>query len=861
MGRRPQTIGPYSLGERLGAGGMGEVYEAYDQRLDRWVAVKLIRPESAENETARERFRREARAAARLSHPSIVQIYDIVESDESDAIILELVEGEPLSGRIARGPLPAEEALRLGRQVAEGLAAAHARGLVHRDLKPENVMVTLEGHAKILDFGLAKRLEGEASLTEDHRVIGTFRSMSPEQARGLPVDHRSDLFSLGTLLYEMLTGTSPFAAPSTLETLTRICSHRPPSVREVVADVPQVVSDLVDRLLEKDAKLRPLDARGVARGLEAGSWPVRASVAGDDTTRFEGVPAALDSGPSPASPASPPPPTPRSLRRGWVVAGAALLLLLLGFAALRLLYPSPGPLHVAVMRPELPASALPAQLLASGLRFDLLRGLLGLDGVRPIPLEQVDEIVAGSPKGVARALAADEVVTSRLECTGDVCQVSLNRIDGRDGHLLWSQAFTTPLDRPYALGEAVQGYLGQAYPERRRISGAALSDVRPEDYSEYLRLRRAFEDKREGKGLDPEALFARLAVIRRTSPSFLEAYVFESEVRQQRYKLAQDPADLERAGAVLREAAKLAPLDPRPPTGRFGLALLRGDLDGADAALQALERLQPGDPVLAVNRGRLLARRGEVEKGLALVREGARRFPSWRNLFRAAELELAQGDIAAARGHLSQLLGRYPESFEALSLLAQIEFLHGDLRRAASLYTQLVERYPRPLELTNLGTAQIYLELYGEAEKTFRKVLALEPESPFALLNLADTLTLLGRKEDALPIYHEVVRRASLDAADPQVVSVRAQAQAHLKNGPGAVESVQRMLRTGPEGGQTAYDASLVYILLGDRNAALYNARKAMQQGIEPRIFDLPWFDPLRSDPAFTAGRSPASAR
>ena len=118
---------------------------------------------------------------------------------------------------------------------------------------------------------------------------------------------------------------------------------------------------------------------------------------------------------------------------------------------------------------------------------------------------------------------------------------------------------------------------------------------------------------------------------------------------------------------------------------------------GADAALRTLERLQPGDPLLAVNRGRLLARRGEVEEGLALVREGARRFPSWRNLFRAAELELAQGHIADARGHLSQLLGRYPESFEALSLLAQIEFLHGDMQRAAGLYAQLVQRYPRPL--------------------------------------------------------------------------------------------------------------------------------------------------------------------
>jgi serine/threonine protein kinase len=200
MGARPQTIGPYTLGERLGAGGMGEVYQAYDERLDRWVAVKLIRSDHLDKPTVRERFRREARAAARLSHPSIVQIHDIVESDESDAIVMELVEGEPLSCRIARGPLPVSEAARIGREIAEGLAAAHAKGLIHRDLKPENVMITTDGRAKILDFGLAKRLEGEASLTADHRVLGTFRSMSPEQARGMPLDARSDLFSFGLLV-------------------------------------------------------------------------------------------------------------------------------------------------------------------------------------------------------------------------------------------------------------------------------------------------------------------------------------------------------------------------------------------------------------------------------------------------------------------------------------------------------------------------------------------------------------------------------------------------------------------------------------------------------------------------------------
>jgi len=844
---RPQTIGPYTLETRLGAGGMGEVYQAYDKRLDRWVAIKLIRPEHVENATARERFRREARAAACLSHPSIVQIFDIVESDESDAIVLELVEGEPLSRRIAHGPLPVGEAVHLGREIAEGLAAAHARSIVHRDLKPENVMVTLEGHAKILDFGLAKRLEGEASLTEDQRVLGTFRSMSPEQARGLPVDHRSDLFSLGILLYEMLAGKSPFDGGSTLETLTRICSHRQPSLREIEAAIPEPVSRLVDRLLEKDALLRPYDAWEVARILAGASGGERAPVSSDQQTLFDMPRAATE--PVPAHFVR----SRRFPKKEWIAGAALVLLLALGIGLLwRLRSRPPEPLYVAVAKSETVAAAGDqVQLLSSGLRIALVRGLLALDGARPIPVEQVDE-VPGPPVRIAKALAAQEIVTSRLECPGDLCQVTLSRIGG-DGRLLWSQAFTTPLERPYALQEAVQGYLSQAYPGRRLRPEIARLEVRPEDYSEYLRLRHAFEAKQEGKGLDPEALFAGLAAIRRASPRFLEAYVFESEVRQQRYKSSQNPADLARTGEILQAARDLAPLDPRPPTGEFGLAMLRGDLNGAEAALQRLERLQPGDPAVLIDRARLLEKQGRAEEAMALMRRGARELPSTKNLFRAARMACRQGLFPEAREHLERLFLRDAGNYDGLTLLGEVELLHGDTHRAVEIYQALVERYPRPVELANLGVAQLYLGDYEGAEKSFRRFVELEPGNPINRLNLADALYLQGRRGEAAEAYRRVVAAVPAASGDEQNLSARAQALAHLGRGPDAVEAVQKMLRTAPEGPQTSYEVSLVYTLLGDRTAARFNGLRALQQGAAPKLFDLPWFDPLRADPAFDA--------
>jgi len=266
----PAMIGPYQVLKPLGAGGMGEVFLAYDERLDRKVAIKRIRSGTGVTPERRERFRREARMAAKLNHPAIVQIYDVLTEGDESYIVMEHVEGTNLRRLLDDGPLPVAEVVALARDVAGGLAEAHRQGIVHRDLKSENVLVTPEGRAKIADFGIAKRVlagtDGD-SLTADGRVLGTFRTMSPEQARGEAVDFRSDLFSLGVLLYEAMTGQSPFAAENELAMLSRIVRDRQTPVRKVRPEIPEELSVLVDHLLEKDPLRRPRSAREVAQAL------------------------------------------------------------------------------------------------------------------------------------------------------------------------------------------------------------------------------------------------------------------------------------------------------------------------------------------------------------------------------------------------------------------------------------------------------------------------------------------------------------------------------------------------------------------------------------------------------------------
>jgi serine/threonine protein kinase/Flp pilus assembly protein TadD len=260
-----QTIGTYRLLSRIGAGAMGEVYAAHDEKLNRRVAVKLIATDLARDVDRLQRFRQEAHAASSLNHPNIVVVHDFGEMDVRPFIVTELVEGVTLRERLEKGPLPIPEVIEIALQVTSGLAAAHARGLVHRDIKPENVMLRPDGYVKVLDFGLAKLASGEhallagpesTGLTQPGQMAGTPAYMSPEQARAEPVDAATDVFSVGAVLYEMVTGRAAFAGESHAVIFAAILGQTPPAPTALNPEVPPEVERLITKALEKDRALR-----------------------------------------------------------------------------------------------------------------------------------------------------------------------------------------------------------------------------------------------------------------------------------------------------------------------------------------------------------------------------------------------------------------------------------------------------------------------------------------------------------------------------------------------------------------------------------------------------------------------------
>ncbi|MBI4474414.1 MAG: protein kinase [Acidobacteria bacterium] len=411
-----RQVGAYLLLEKIGAGGLGEVWKARDPRLDRVVALKFI---LSEGRQSTKDLLREARTAAALNHPNVVTILEVGESGDGAYIAMEFVQGESLRQRMTRSRIPLDAAVDIVIQVARGLGAAHQHGTVHRDVKPENVMIRVDGYVKVVDFGVAKVLPwsdaggaATAGSTETGQLAGTFNYMSPEQARGQKITSASDIFSLGIVFYELLTGEHPFKTDNTMDTLQRILSVEPVSTRTRCPELPDEAHEVVARCLEKDPAKRFASAGEIEERLHTRTAPAARSK------------------------------TPRR----WPTAVAALLIALVLFFSAWFFWPAPmtsfaAVRSIAVMNfRSVPNDAGAAQL-AQGLPEDLgaalsNQGFLVASRSGVLALEE-----PVTTKRVAAELAVEGVVEGTVTMAGNNLRVHVELASGQTGFQIWNRTF------------------------------------------------------------------------------------------------------------------------------------------------------------------------------------------------------------------------------------------------------------------------------------------------------------------------------------------------------------------------------------------------------------------------------------
>jgi serine/threonine-protein kinase len=875
-------IGRFRIRERVGAGGMGEVFSADDTRLQRLVALKRIAPGLQAEPQYRERLLREAQRASQLSDPHVAAIYDVLEQGAELYLVMEYVPGKTLRAE-ARTRLSISDAVKITRQCALALQAAHAAGILHCDIKPENIMVAHSAgglQVKVLDFGIARILPGPAQAgsasTLDAASVtmsGTAGYMAPELLRGQLPDARADIFSLGVVFYELLAGENPFRAETLFSSAERILNASPPPLCDVNPQVSAHLQAVVATMLAKDRKQRYANAEELLQDLRMESDQGQ-EAPGPRKEEGKSVPHAPKSGaPEPASAG---PWRGAAWRKRWWLAAGCLLLVAALLMARRterfrrwLGGNAVAAQNVAVLPFDAPAGDSSSHALSDGLAATVAAKLTQVGAGYPIQVvspAEVREQGVTTMDQARKLLGATLVLTGSLRVSGDQVRINYRLVDTTTLRELRGDAITASratgiFTLEDQVVESVLGTLAIALAPKKRQLLAADRSAAPQAYDFYLQGRGYLQNFHK-----PEEVENALEVFRHAlqlDPRFAPAYAGLGEAHLFKYDLTQDAKWLEGAESNCERAASL---DPAGEEAHICLGMVgerTGQYDRAAAELERALELAPGN----ADAYRWLASVYESKNDLARAeatfkRAISQRPNSWSGYNSLGGFYFHHQRYDEAAAMFSQVISLTPDNFLGYSNLGGVYLARGDFAHAIAQLERSAAIRPSSDAFSNLGTAYFYQRQFAAAAAAYERAAALSPQDQVVLTNLAEAdywaeRTGGSRNAEAtaraLHQAMDAVREAlRVNPRNAEALQDGALCAALLGDRRQAEEFLARAFAAAPNDSDTLFRAAVVRQLFGRTEDALALIDKARAAGCAPQLIAAyPAFDALQNDPRF----------
>lgn len=851
-----QILGHYRLVERIGEGGMGVVYRARDEQLEREVALKLLPPSIVSDESARRRFRKEALTLARLNHPNVGTVHGFETDGDVDFLVMEYVAGITLASKLALGPVRESELLEYAVQLVSALEEAHSQGVIHRDLKPANIVITGSGQLKILDFGLARLLSADGhydtdTATDSLTVAGTLPYVAPEQLSGSQsADSRSDLYSCGVVLYEMATGRRPHKEASVASLLAAILNSEPPTVRSLNPAVSPDLESIIRKAMDKDPNLRYQSARELKVDLQRLVSGKRLVIV---------------------------PPRPRQARKRWLTPVLLALLVVLGGLEVLTIRWKTGqrssstaaaPRVVAVLPFDAVGGDRNNQVLCRGLTDLLTTRLTQISkqyGVEVVPASEVRTQGVSSVSAARQKLGVNLVVEGSWDFAGN--QVMYSLVNAESRRSVNAESVNADVSDLFAVERQVSDSLlkmmaGELRPGDHNASAAGDTTSHPDAYQYYVRGLGYLQEYQDVGSLNSAVTLFQSAVER--DPALAQALAATGEAYWRLYQETKDQSWIPKALDACRRASQLndniAPLHTT-------LGMINQGQGKNEAAVQEFRRALALDSTSdAAYRGLAAAyqaegKNAEAESAYRQAIEQRKDYWGGYSALGAFYAKIGRYDDAATQ--FQRVIDLAPENVRGYSNLAGVYAYQGKTKQAEDLLRKSLSIEPNYRAYSNLGALLFGDGKYPEAAQTFEKALALNSRDPRVWGSQGDAYYWSGAKDKATSAYSKAVElmqaQLKVNPADAMSAIQLALWDSMLGEREKSARLAKEALAKSPPDPEILFRAAEIFEQNGDRKAAINTLAEAIRAGYPANAIERdPTLQRLREDPQYKKLLQPA---